>query len=55
MLDCIKTDNALSVIKVAEKIEKDKRTVERTIKSLKEKGCIQRVDSDKTGSWKILR
>lgn len=55
VLNCLKADNALSAIKIAEIIEKDKRTVERTIKSLKENGYIQRLGSDKTGSWKVLR
>ena len=55
VLDFIKADNTLSTVKIAEKIGKEKRTVERTIKSLKEKGFIRRVGSDKTGSWKILR
>ena len=55
VLDCIKEDNALSALEIAGKIGKEKRTVERTIKALKEKGLIRRVGSDKTGSWKILR
>lgn len=30
-----------------------KRTVERTLKSLKDKGLIERIGSDKTGFWKV--
>ena len=31
------------------------RTIDRAIKSLKEKEAIERVGSDKTGHWKIIR
>ena len=51
----MKEDNTISAGRIAEKIGKDKRTVERTIKTLKNQGYIERIGSDKTGYWKILK
>ena len=34
---------------------KNESTIARNIKSLKEKGFIERVGSDKTGYWKVLK
>lgn len=36
------------------KTGKAERTVKRVLESLKEKGLIERVGSDKTGYWKVL-
>lgn len=38
-----------------EKTSLSMSTVERTIKSLKEKGIIERVGSNKTGRWRIIK
>lgn len=54
VLTCIKEDNTLSTAKIAEKVGKNKRTIERIIKALKEKGYITRIGSDKTGHWEII-
>ena len=55
VLDCIGDNNSIGVAEIVSRTEKGRSTIMRTIKSLKEKGCIQRIGSDKTGSWKILR
>ena len=55
VLDCIRDNNSISVAEIVNRTKKGRSTIMRTIKSLKEKGCIQRVGSDKTGSWEILR
>ena len=50
-----KENGLFNAEKIAEKIGKDKRTVEGAIKSLKVHGMIERVGADKTGSWKVLK
>ena len=54
VLDCIRENGTINAEKIAENVGKDKRTVERAIKSLKEQGIIERNGSDKTGSWKVI-
>ena len=55
VLDCIRENNLINVAEIVDCTKKGRSTIMRSIKSLKEKGCIQRVGSDKTGSWEILR
>lgn len=55
VLDCIRENNLINVAEIVDCTKKGRSTIMRTIKSLKEKGFIQRIGSDKTGSWKILR
>ena len=40
---------------LADKTSKTVRTVQRTLNSLRDKGYIERIGSNKTGSWKILK
>ena len=54
VLDCIRENGIINAEKIAENVGKDKRTVERAIKSLREQGIIERNGSDKTGSWKVI-
>ena len=54
VLECIKENGEFNAEKIAEKIKRGKRTVEKAIKSLKELGMIERNGSDKTGSWKVI-
>ena len=44
------TTNDISII-----IYKSKRTAERYLKLLQEKGYIERSGSDKTGNWKVIK
>ena len=46
-------DPTLTAEKISIKIEKSKRTAERYLKALQEKGIILRTGSDKKGYWKI--
>ena len=46
-------DNSATAANIANQCQVTTRTIERTIKSLKEKGLIERVGSDKTGHWII--
>lgn len=55
VLDCIRDNNSISVAEIVNRTKKGRSTIMRAIKALKEKGFIQRVGSDKTGSWEILR
>ena len=55
VLDCIRENNLINVAEIVDCTKKGRSTIMRSIKSLKEKGFIQRVGSDKTGSWEILR
>jgi len=54
VLDLLKIYPGITYEQIAEKISKNRKTVQRTIVSLKEKGIISRIGSDKTGTWKIL-
>ena len=54
VLDLLKINPKITYEQIAEKINKNRKTAQRTIVSLKEKGIIARVGSDKTGHWKIL-
>ena len=54
VLECIKENGEFNAEKIAEKIKRGKRTVERAIKSLKEQGIIERNGSDKAGSWQVI-
>ena len=55
VLECIKENGEFNAEKIAEKIKRGKRTVERAIKSLKEQGIIERNGSDKAGSWQVVK
>lgn len=47
-------DPAYNYVTLAEKLNISRKTVSIRIKSLKEKGIIQRIGSDKKGYWEIL-
>lgn len=53
VLAAIQKDNTVTAASIANQCQVTTRTIERTIKSLKEKGLIERVGSDKTGHWII--
>jgi len=40
---------------MTEKLQVSKRTVSRIFKNLQEKNIIERIGSNKTGYWKILK
>ena len=49
----LKNDAAITYKQMAKKLNINEKTVERSIKRLKELGFVERVGSDKSGSWKI--
>lgn len=51
----ILNDPTLTAEKISSKINKTKRTAERYLKTLQEKGYIERNGSDKNGYWKALK
>ena len=53
VLSWLKENPYLSVAKLVEKSGKSERTVSRCISSLKNKGLISRIGSNKTGYWKV--
>ena len=55
VLDLLKINPKITYEQIAGKINKNRKTAQRTIVSLKEKGIIARVGSDKTGHWEIVK
>ena len=49
----IVSNTSITIDELTETLGKDRRTITRNIKTLKEKGLIERVGSDKTGYWKV--
>lgn len=54
ILDIIRNNNSITVSEIVEITKKSKRTVDRAILSLKTKGLIKRIGSNKNGCWKIF-
>ena len=54
-LELILNDPALTAKRLSIEINKTKRTAERYLKSLQEKGYIERNGSNKNGYWKIIK
>ena len=55
VLNAMKLDADITTPKMVELLGMSRTTIQRAIKSLKEKGFIQREGSDKTGKWIILK
>ena len=55
IIEMLISDPTLTAEKISKKIGKSKRTAERYLKSLQEKGFILRTGSDKKGYWKIIK
>ena len=51
ILDLIKNNPTITLDSIARKLAVHKRTIERNIKTLKDKGVIDRIGSDKDGKW----
>ena len=51
----IKQNNNITANEISVKLGKSLPTVKRKIKNLKDRKVIERIGSDKTGSWKILK
>ena len=55
VLELLMEDPGFTTSYIAEKLSLNRKTVSLRIKSLKEKGVIVRVGSDKKGYWKIIK
>ena len=55
ILDFIRADKSISTTAIAERLQVSKRTVLRDIENLKSKDLLQRVGSEKTGHWEIIK
>ena len=51
----IKQNNKITANEISVKLGKSLATIKRKIKDLKDRKVIERIGSDKTGSWKILK
>ena len=51
----IRQDTSITAVDISERLGISLRTVRRQIKALKEQGLIERIGSDKSGHWNILR
>ncbi len=54
ILSLIKDNNKITIKEMAIKLDKTTRSIERTVKNLKQDNKIKRVGSDKTGTWEIV-
>ena len=54
IIDLLKLNNKLSAKQLSEKLNITDRSVQRYLKTLREKGTIKRIGSDKGGYWKII-
>jgi predicted HTH transcriptional regulator len=50
----IKQNNSITANEIGERLNMSLSTVRRKIKRLREHGNIERIGSDKTGSWRII-
>ena len=53
ILSLLAEDPAYTYTLLAQKLDVSRKTISQRIKSLKEKGIIQRIGSEKKGYWKI--
>jgi ATP-dependent DNA helicase RecG len=51
----MKQDNKITAIEISERLGLSLSTVRRKIKELRDSGKIERIGSDKTGFWKVVR
>jgi predicted HTH transcriptional regulator len=55
VLGQLNVDNDISIVKLMEMTGLARRTIDRIIKALKDKGYIKRNGTAKSGSWEILK
>ena len=54
IIDLIKTDASVSIDQMAVKMAVKKRTLEREIAKMKQKGYISRTGSPRSGKWEVI-
>ena len=55
IIDLIQANPQITLAEISEKIDKSLRTVKNAMKTLQEKGIVERVGGKKNGSWKIKK
>jgi len=55
VLSALKSDSRATALQIAEQIDVSDKTVKRAFSALKAAGLIERVGSDKTGHWVVLK
>ena len=53
IIAAIKADNTISATQIAELVKVSKRTIERNIKELREKGVLERHGAARGGYWEV--
>lgn len=53
VFDLIRHNNKITATEISDRLNISLSTVKRRIKELKQKGCLVRIGSDKTGYWKL--
>ncbi len=53
IIDLIQANPQITLAEISEKIDKSLRTVKNAMKTLQEKGIVERIGGKKNGSWKI--
>lgn len=53
ILDLMRANSKITIQEIADKTEITKRAVDKNIKTLKENGVVERVGSNKAGSWRV--
>jgi predicted HTH transcriptional regulator len=54
ILNEVKQDETVTYNELSERLRKDRTTIRRNIQKLKEMNLIERIGSDKNGSWKVV-
>ena len=55
IIDLIQANPQITLTEISERIDKSLRTVKNSMKTLQEKGIVERVGGKKNGSWKIKK
>lgn len=55
VLDILYSDRLISAEQLAAKIGKAQRTIQRALASLKKKGYIERIGTDRNGKWNVIK
>ena len=55
IIDLIQANPQITLTEISEKIDKSLRTVKNAMKTLQEKGIVERIGGKKNGSWKIKK
>ena len=55
VLECLKRKPDITINEIVEEVGVARETVKRALKTLRKKGIIQRIGSDKTGYYEVLK